>query len=46
MASFWGQPYGTLIRAPCDWWKEWCAAVNVVKSGENGEEHLCAEARR
>jgi len=27
MASFWGQPYGTLIRAPCDWWKGWCAAV-------------------
>ena len=23
-----------------------CDAVNVVKSGESGEEHLCAEARR
>jgi len=23
-----------------------CDAVNVVKSGERGEEHLCAEARR
>jgi len=23
-----------------------CNADNFVKSGENGEEHLCAEARR
>jgi len=49
MASFWGLPYGTLIRALCDWWKRWCAAVrriNVMKSSESGEEHLCAEARR
>jgi len=23
-----------------------CDAVNVVKSGEIGKEHLCAEARR
>ena len=23
-----------------------CNAVNIVKSGESGEEHLCAEARR
>ena len=23
-----------------------CDAVNVVKSGERGEEHFCAEARR
>jgi len=23
-----------------------CDAVNVVKSGESAEEHLCAEARR
>ena len=22
-----------------------CDAVNVAKSGESGEEHLCAEAR-
>jgi len=22
-----------------------CDAVNVVKNGESGEEHLCAEAR-
>jgi len=25
---------------------QWCDAVNVVKSGESGEEHLCPEARR
>ena len=25
---------------------QWCDVVNVVKSGESGEEHHCAEARR
>jgi len=25
---------------------QWFDAVNIVKSGESGEEHLCAEARR
>jgi len=49
MASFWANRTALLSGRPViggSGGAQRCDAVNIVKSGESGEEHLCAEARR
>ena len=49
MASFWANRTALLSGSPViggSGGAQRCDAVNIVKSGESGEEHLCAEARR